>query len=138
MEKGHAVYSTKTKILRSLVWLFMLILALLIIFPVCYIVFGSFKANAELLVGGTNIFPKKWIFTNYIDAWKQANFATYTLNSVFLSLGVMFISLANAPWPAMYFPAGNSMGRSCCTACLSCLCSSMWAPYPCVPFLNWQ
>lgn len=111
MEKGHAVYSAKTKILRSLVWLFMLILALLIIFPVCYIVFGSFKANAELLVGGTNIFPKKWIFTNYIDAWKQANFATYTLNSVFLSLGVMFISLANATMAGYVFSRRKFHGK---------------------------
>ncbi len=111
MEKGHAVYSTKTKILRNLAWLFMVILALLTIFPICYIIFGSFKENAELLVGGSNIFPKKWIFTNYIDAWRQANFARYTLNSVFLALGVMIISLINSTMAGYVFSRSKFRGK---------------------------
>lgn len=111
MEKGHAVYSTRTKILRGLVWLFMLLLAVMIVFPVCYIVFGSFKSNAELLVGGTNIFPSKWIITNYIDAWKQANFATYTMNSVFLSVGVMILSLINSTMAGYVFSRRKFPGK---------------------------
>ena len=78
MEKGHAVYSTKSKILRGIVWVLMLILALFMVFPILYIILGSFKENSELLVGGTNILPSHWVFSNYSDAWKQANFATYT------------------------------------------------------------
>ncbi len=68
-------------------------IAIITIFPVLYVVFGSFKENSELLVGGSNIFPAKWIIENYIEAWNQANFAVYTRNSVMLSLGVMVISL---------------------------------------------
>lgn len=37
MEKGHAVYSTQTKILRGLIWVFMLFMAVLMIFPVLYL-----------------------------------------------------------------------------------------------------
>lgn len=111
MEKGHAVYSTKTKILRAVVWTLMLILALLTIFPVCYIVLGSFKENAELLVGGSNIFPTKWIFTNYIDAWKQSNFAIYTMNSVFLALGVMILSLLVSTMAGYVFSRSHFKGK---------------------------
>ena len=62
MEKGHAVYSTKSKILRGIVWVLMLILALFMVFPILYIILGSFKENSELLVGGTNILPSHWYF----------------------------------------------------------------------------
>ena len=103
MKQGHAVYSTKTKILRGVVWILMLILALFMVFPILYIVLGSFKENSELLVGGTNIFPSKWVFTNYSDAWKQANFATYTLNSIFLALGVMIITLITSTMTGYVF-----------------------------------
>ena len=96
MEKTHAVYSTKTKIVRLIIWLFLAFVAVITIFPVCYVIFGSFKDNKELLVGGSSILPQKWVFDNYVQAWKQANFATYTMNSVFLSLAVMLISLINA------------------------------------------
>lgn len=90
---SRAVVSTKGKVLRALVWLFMLILALVTIFPVVYIILGSFKSNVELLVGGSNIFPTKWHPENYLKAWTNANFARYTMNSLTISVGVMLLSL---------------------------------------------
>ena len=111
MEKGHAVYSTQTKILRGLIWVLMLFMAVLMIFPVLYIVFGSFKGNSELLVGGTNILPKKWVFSNYSNAWKQANFARYTINSIFLSLGVMIVSLLNSTMAGYVFSRRKFKGK---------------------------
>lgn len=111
MEKGHAVYSRSSKIIRFIIWIFMLILAVLTIFPVLYVVFGSFKMNAELLVGGTNIFPSKWVLTNYGEAWKQANFARYTLNSIFLALGVMIISLISSTMAGYVFSRRNFKGK---------------------------
>lgn len=111
MEKGHAVYSTRTKIIRFLIWACLVFLAVVTIFPVIYIVLGSFKANAELLVGGTNIFPSKWVFSNYVDAWQQANFATYTLNSIFLAVGVMVASLINSTMAGYVFSRRNFKGK---------------------------
>ena len=111
MEKGHAVYSTQTKILRGLIWVFMLFMAVLMICPVLYIVFGSFKGNSELLVGGTNILPKKWVFSNYSNAWKQANFARYTINSIFLALGVMIVSLLNSTMAGYVFSRRKFKGK---------------------------
>ena len=111
MEKGHAVYSTQTKILRGLIWVFMLFMAVLMIFPVIYIVFGSFKGNSELLVGGTNIFPKKWVLSNYSNAWQQANFARYTVNSIFLALGVMVVSLINSTMAGYVFSRRKFKGK---------------------------
>ena len=111
MENGRAVFSTQTKIIRFIIWLLMLLLAVITIFPVLYIVFGSFKANAELLVGGTNIFPSKWVVQNYIDAWNQANFARYTLNSILLALGVMVVSLINATMAGFVFSRREFKGK---------------------------
>lgn len=85
--------------------------AIITIFPVCYVIFGSFKDNKELLVGGSSILPSKWVFDNYVQAWKQANFATYTMNSVFLSLAVMLISLINASMAGYVFARKNFKGK---------------------------
>lgn len=111
MEKGHEVYSMRTRIVRLVMWMLLLFLAVLTIFPVCYIIFGSFKENGELLVGGTNIFPEKWIFTNYVEAWEQANFAVYTKNSVFLAVGVMLISLINTTMAGYVFSRRDFRGK---------------------------
>ena len=55
-------------------------------------------------------FARKWVFDNQVQAWKQANFATYTMNSVFLSLAVMLISLINASMAGYVFARKNFKG----------------------------
>ncbi|MGN1019904.1 MAG: carbohydrate ABC transporter permease [Aristaeellaceae bacterium] len=112
MERTHEVRSTGTKVARALIWVFLLFMAVITIFPVLYVVFGSFKENKELLVGGSNIFPSVWIIQNYIDAWKQANFARYTMNSLYISLGVMVLSLLNATMAGYVFSRRKSKFKS--------------------------
>lgn len=109
--ESRVVYSPKEKVVRALLWIFLAFMALVTIFPVLYVVLGSFKENGELLVGGSNIFPKKWIIQNYIDAWSQANFAVYTRNSIFLSVGVMVLSLINATMAGYVFARKKFWGK---------------------------
>ncbi len=110
-ETSGAVFSRPQKIFRLFIWLFLLFVALVTLFPVLYVVFGSFKENGELLVGGSNIFPKKWILQNYVEAWEQANFAAYTRNSLLLSCGVMLFSLFNATMAGYVFARRTFKGK---------------------------
>ncbi len=65
-------------------WAFLIIIAGITLFPVVMTIFGSFKSNAELTAGAT-ILPSEWHWDNYSTAWKQASFARYTWNSLFMS-----------------------------------------------------
>ena len=49
MERKQRVYSTKTKIIRGILTLFLVMVAALTVYPLVYIILGSFKENAELL-----------------------------------------------------------------------------------------
>lgn len=53
MRKVTAVFS------KTLTYLFLLIVAVFAVFPVIYILLGSFKSNTEILVGGVDLLPKK-------------------------------------------------------------------------------
>lgn len=66
-------------------WGFLVIMAVLILFPIVIAFLGSFKSNAELTAGATFL-PKAWHPSNYADVWKLANFSRYTWNSVFVSV----------------------------------------------------
>lgn len=112
MKETHAVYSPGTKVARAIGWIFLTLLAVLVIFPVLYIIFGSFKSNSELLVGGSNIFPKVWSVSNYIQAWQQANFAVYTKNSLILALGVMILSLITSTMAGYVFSRTKFKGSA--------------------------
>ena len=90
----HAVESKKTKMINAVIFILLLVLAALTVYPVVYIILGSFKTNSELVSGGLNILPEKFVLDNYIQAWNMGNFSRYTVNSLVLSFGVMFVSLA--------------------------------------------
>ena len=79
----------KRSISNLLRYIFLIIIALFTLYPLLYVVFGSFKTNTELVSGGSNLLPAQFIIANYVQAWTEANFAQYTFNSVYMSLIVM-------------------------------------------------
>lgn len=111
MKQGHTIYSTGGKIARVLIFIFMLFTAILMLYPVIYIVLGSFKDNMELLSGGANPMPSKFILSNYVQAWKQANFAVYTKNSILISGGVMLLTLLCSSMAGYVFDRKTFRGK---------------------------
>lgn len=111
MKQSHTIYSRGSQIARAFIFLFMLFMALLILYPLIYIVLGSFKENMELLTGGANPMPVKFILDNYVQAWKQANFAVYTKNSIFISVGVMLVTLLCCSMAGYVFDRKNFRGK---------------------------
>lgn len=79
---------TKTVLGKTSLWCFLLVFAFITLIPVVITILGSFKTNSELTAGATFL-PSKWQFSNYLEAWKQANFSTYTMNSLIVSLSVV-------------------------------------------------
>ena len=72
-----------------MIYAFLLVIAVFALFPVIYILLGSFKSNKEILVGGLSILPTEWHFENYIQAWKLADFGRLTFNSIFYAVVVV-------------------------------------------------
>ncbi|RXZ81073.1 carbohydrate ABC transporter permease [Paenibacillaceae bacterium] len=70
---------------QLLIGLFLLGVTVMTLFPIVMMIAGSLKSNAELM-SGTALFPEKWQFANYAEAWRQTNFARFTWNSTFLSV----------------------------------------------------
>lgn len=82
-------------VLRTPVWLLLLVTAALMLFPIVIAIFGSLKTNLELTTGATFL-PSSWQFKNYLQAWNQADFSAYTFNSlyvaVFVTVGTLLVS----------------------------------------------
>lgn len=89
----HAVESKKTKAINGIIFILLSVLAILTVYPIVYIALGAFKTNSELVSGGLNLLPKKFVLDNFIQAWEMGNFSRYTFNSLVLSFGVMGVSL---------------------------------------------
>ncbi len=107
----------KSKSIRELIgnisiYLFLLIFAIFALYPVLYVVLGSFKTNQELVLGGTKLLPETFQIQNYIEAWQAANFGRYTLNSIFLSTMVMVGTVLISSMTGYCFARRNFKGKN--------------------------
>lgn len=73
-------------------WIFLAAMILFTLYPIIYTVLGSFKTNAELTQGGS-FFPAQWHFENYYQAFVQADFTKYTMNSIVVSVSVTILAV---------------------------------------------
>lgn len=64
----------------------------------------------EVTVGAT-LFPKQWLFSNYAEAWKKANFALFTWNSLFISAATTIGTLLVTTMAAYAVDRGNFPGK---------------------------
>lgn len=83
------VYKTIFTILK---WVFLGAVLIFTVYPILYALLGSLKTNWELTSGG-NFLPQEWMFSNYVYAYKQANFLLYALNSLLVSGSSMAVAL---------------------------------------------
>lgn len=75
---------------RIPVYLFLLAVTVIALFPIVYIFLASFKTNFEIMIGGPHILPQEgWQFHNYKRAWELANFSQYTYNSLYLAFFIV-------------------------------------------------
>jgi raffinose/stachyose/melibiose transport system permease protein len=95
----HPAISLQNGIAWFVKWIFLFLTAVITLFPIIITFFNSFKSNAEITLGGT-IWPFEWHLSNYVEAWKQAQFSTFSLNSLFLAgavtLGTLLVASSAA------------------------------------------
>jgi len=59
--------------------------ALVVLFPIITMLLGSVKSTQDLIVNPFGL-PKAVVWSNYLRAWSEANFAVYFKNSLFVTV----------------------------------------------------
>ncbi|RAV16402.1 carbohydrate ABC transporter permease [Paenibacillus contaminans] len=85
--------------LKVICYAILLGLSLVIVFPFLWLLLSTFKSSYEI-ISGTNFFPKKWTFDNYVTILTEIPMLSFFKNSVFVSvlatLGGVFASAMSA------------------------------------------
>lgn len=90
----------KKKILHivqnAMIYFFLILYAILSAYPLLWMAFNSLKTNEEIF--STNPFglPTQWRFDNYIKAWFEYDVVRYFINSTFVALCVICLTLCFA------------------------------------------
>lgn len=80
MKKNHANILFNTVIL---------LVALLMLYPVLWLIFSSFKPNSDIFQTATELFPRSWTIQNFVDGFNGIGgipFVQFIMNSLRISL----------------------------------------------------
>lgn len=100
-------HKSKKLLGNALIYIVLIIILIITVFPLIYTSMGSFKSNMELLTDSSRLIPKKFIVDNYKQAWKMANFEQYTFNSIFLSFFIVVGTIFTSTIAGYVFERGN-------------------------------
>ncbi len=99
MNKGKSISrsrkATEDKAVVTSRWVMRVLLflwAVLIIFPLLWAIMTSFKSQRDYMAGAF-LWPTEFLFSNYVDAWKGAQFSRYFLNSIVISAGTVLLTV---------------------------------------------
>ncbi|MDB4868209.1 MAG: transporter permease [Cohnella sp.] len=81
-------------------WAFMITMIILLVFPFFIMLITSLKTKSDVY-DNLSILPTKWMFSNYVDIWKQVDLFPFFMNSLKISVGSMVLVLLIAI-PAAY------------------------------------
>ena len=109
--------------------LLLALFTLVVVYPVAWMVFSSFKTQTELL---SNIWglPRSLAWENYADAWRTAGLGRALFNSVFVALASVALVIAVAS------PAGYALAKfrfRFATLIFLVFVLTMQAPVPVIP-----
>ena len=103
--------SKKSKII---IYVLLTLMALYFLSPFIYMLFTTFKTEAEAIAYPPRLFPKKWLVDNYLNAWKAQPFGRYLWNSILVTVGttagqILSCSLVAYGFAKIRFPGRNIM-----------------------------
>ena len=98
---------------KTVLHLLLILFAAVILFPIAYVIFGSFKTNSEIFIEPAKLLPDKFILDNYKQLTSNGDFNIGRLlfNSIISTAWNMFITIVICPTGAYVFARGDFPGK---------------------------
>ena len=125
----------KIKISSILTYLFLVLGAIIMVFPFFWMITGSFKTSQEVSVFPPQWLPKSLYFGNYKFAFETAPFAKYFLNSVIVVVSSVSVCTFTTILGAFAFSRLRFPGRS---AIFGALLAMMMVPFEMLIITNYR
>lgn len=114
--------SVKQRVMKivayTLLYAFLLTMALIVIFPFYWMLISSVKSLAEYKLSVPTLFPKEILLSNYVEAFNQANLGTLFLNTLYVGLVSTLLSLVITVLSAFAFARLEFKGKNALFAAL--------------------
>jgi len=103
---------------KFLIYAFLITMAIIIIFPFYWMIISSLKSVDEYRLSVPTLFPREILWTNYIDAFNQANLGKLFMNTLYVGVVSTLLSLVITILSAFAFARLEFKGKNTLFAAL--------------------
>lgn len=114
-------YNSLKKFRRIIYHLFVIVFGFLMIYPVLWMIFASFKDNNDIFKNAGVLIPKTFRFENYMTGWKglgSVSFGTFFKNSLIITITSTIGAVASSTVVAYGFARIKFIGKKFWFACM--------------------
>ena len=109
---SSAVVSKKEKIENGIIFVLLSLCAVVMVFPLIYMVMTSFMTKNQILSGQLSLIPDPWIFGKYSEVLKKGNFISGIINTIKIEIPVVLIGGFTSSLAAFSFAKLKFRGKN--------------------------
>ena len=118
MKKATASQKVGKITSQTLLYAFLILMALIIVFPFYWMLISSVKSMAEYRLPVPTLFPKEILFSNYAEAFTAGNLGRLFLNTMYVGIVSTLLSLVITVLSAFAFARLEFKGKNALFAAL--------------------
>jgi ABC-type glycerol-3-phosphate transport system permease component len=89
------------------------------LYPLFWALGSSLKSEDEFFGRGLSPLPSHFIWANYLDAWREASFGRYFLNTLLITIGTVLVTLVVTSMAGYVLARTRFPGRGFCLGLVS-------------------
>ncbi|MGN1024007.1 MAG: carbohydrate ABC transporter permease [Lachnospiraceae bacterium] len=121
--------SKNRTVAQVITYALLILLAVIMLVPFVWMISASLKQNKDIFVIPYEWFTSSPRWQNYVDIWKKIPLATFTLNTVKLTLIVTFLQILTSSFAAYAFSKLHFKGRNTLFLCYVATIAVPWQVY---------
>lgn len=107
-------YRVQKFMAKFAIHLFLILVAILAVFPIIYVICASFKTNSEIMVHPESVFPIEPTLQNYKIAWTSSEFNILSMftNSTIYTVSCVCFTIITSSMGGYVFARGEFRGKN--------------------------
>ncbi len=138
-EKNMGAVSAQQRIMKVVVqvmlYAFLFVMAIIVLFPFYWMINSSLKTLSEYKMSVPTFWPQKVMFSNYVEAFSEANLGTLFMNTCYVGVVSTVLSLVITVLSAFAFARLEFKGKD---ALFAALLATMMIPGELFTITNYQ
>jgi ABC-type glycerol-3-phosphate transport system permease component len=110
---------TRGRAVTAMTHVALLVSGLAWLYPLFWALGSSLKSDDDFFTDGLNPMPSHFLWANYLNAWREASFSRYFMNTILITLGTVVITLVVTSCAGYVLARTRFPGRGFCLGLVS-------------------